>query len=144
MISMWSIKNLFCFRFRRRNSLLQNGSSKLGWWHELTIVLTVPWLFNIKKPCPRRKISKSNVKCFKSSRNFLFSLEKSMSHAIDSSSILNRIFTPDLTIDQKDKGTGFSNSRILPLILYNLCMTRHSEYKHPVTTPVSMPAVLFK
>ena len=70
-----------------------------------------------------------------------------MSHAIHSSSIPNRIFTPDLTIDQKDKGTGFSNSRILPLILYklyNICMTRRSEYKHPITTPVPMPAVPFK
>ena len=67
-----------------------------------------------------------------------------MSHAIDSRSIPNRIFTPDLTIDQKDKGTGFSNSRILPFILYNICLTRRSEYKHPVTTPVPMPAVPFK
>ena len=41
-----------------------------------------------------------------------------MIHAIDSSSTSNRIFTPDLTIDQKHKDTGFSRSRFLPL---NVC-----------------------
>ena len=55
-----------------------------------------------------------------------------MSHAIDSSSIPNRIFTPELTIDQKDKDTGFSNSRtftvnIILYNLYNICLTRRSE-----------------